>query len=587
MSKYDNFSREELIELLQKRDKELSLKKYGLVWDSEKEPEKVVVDCAKKLPILKSVPEKDIKTTDDDYNIMIEGDNYHALQVLNYTHKEKIDVIYIDPPYNTGNKDFVYNDKFVDKEDGYRHSKWLNFMEKRLELAKELLKDDGIIFVSIDDNEGNNLRLLCDKIFGEINFIENFIWVKNSGGSLSKTTLTRHEYILCYAKNKLSVLDSSVFYIKKNGYDMVTDLVKKCKRSGKSIQEAVKQLKSFYKQHTELKGISLYDHLDENWNIYRLLPITAPNNNFYDVLHPVTHKPVVTPPRGWSWSRETMEENIKKGKVVFGKDETYTIAQKLYLDDAKYEHKRSTINSDQAEGNKLLGEIFGDTSKFNNPKPVSILEYILYNTDKRAVILDFFAGSGTTAQAVLNLNKQDNGTRRFILCTNNEGNIATAVCYPRVQKIINGYKKNGDGEFIDGLGGNLKYFRTDFVENSKNTTQTKINLARECSDMISLKTGRFNQISIKNSSFKIFSNNKNDQYTCIYFDCFDTDIQSFIKEISKLNGKKDVYIFSLTDLVDNSLFKGIADVKLEAIPYKILDLYRRIAKAHIKGSNHD
>ena len=304
-------------------------------------------------------------------------------------------------------------------------------------------------------------------------------------------------------------------------------------------------------------------------------------------MHPITHKPVVTPPRGWSWSKETMEENIKKGKVVFGKDETYTIAQKLYLEDAKYEHKRSTINSDQAEGNKLLSEILGGTIKFNNPKPTSILEYILYNTNKQAIILDFFAGSGTTGQAVLNLNKQDDGKRRFILCTNNEGNIATGVCYPRIQKVIQGYNKNGNGEFIEGLGGNLKYFKTNFVENSKNTTQTKINLAKECSDMICLKTGRFNQISIKNSSFKIFSNNKNDQYTCIYFDCFDTDIQSFIKEISKLNGKKDVYIFSLTDLVDNSLFKGIADVKLEAIPYKILDLYRRIAKAHIKGSNHD
>ena len=151
MAKYDNFSREELIELLQKQDKQLSLKKYGLVWDSEKEPEKVVVDCAKKLPILKNIAEKDIKTNDDDYNIMIEGDNYHALQVLNYTHKGKIDVIYIDPPYNTGNKDFIYNDKYVDKEDGYRHSKWLNFMEKRLELAKELLKDDGVIFISIDE----------------------------------------------------------------------------------------------------------------------------------------------------------------------------------------------------------------------------------------------------------------------------------------------------------------------------------------------------------------------------------------------------------------------------------------------------
>ena len=137
---YDDLSKDELKELLKKQNKELARKKYGLVWDSEKEPEKVVLDCQKKLPILKEDKSREIKTNDDDYNLLIEGDNYHALQVLNYTHKEKIDVIYIDPPYNTGTEKggFVYNDKYVDKEDGYRHSKWLNFMEKRLDLAKYL-----------------------------------------------------------------------------------------------------------------------------------------------------------------------------------------------------------------------------------------------------------------------------------------------------------------------------------------------------------------------------------------------------------------------------------------------------------------
>src|SRR5690606_33566981 len=138
--------------------------KYGLVWDSEKENERVVLDCREKLPILKEVKNKEIKTSDNDYNLMIEGDNYHALQVLSYTHKEKIDVIYIDPPYNTGEKDFIYNDRYVDIDDGYRHSKWLNFMEKRLELAKGLLSQLGAIFISIDNNEQANLKLLCDKI---------------------------------------------------------------------------------------------------------------------------------------------------------------------------------------------------------------------------------------------------------------------------------------------------------------------------------------------------------------------------------------------------------------------------------------
>lgn len=558
MAKYDNFSREELIELLQKRDKELSLKKYGLVWDSEKEPEKVVVDCAKKLPILKSVPEKDIKTNDDDYNIMIEGDNYHALQVLNYTHKEKIDVIYIDPPYNTGNKDFVYNDKFVDKEDGYRHSKWLNFMEKRLELAKELLKDDGVIFISIDDNEFTNLTLLCQKIFGEEN-VENIIWhkVDDDSGRMKVTYRIRreHEYILICYKQK-----NNVFFKKF-----------KSQRNYKNeYSNPDNDPRGAYKQGiistTEAKS-------------------RVGGKNYYTVITPSGR----AINRQWRITQSEFETLRQDNRIYFGKAGDSIPSLKVFINEDKETTPISIfkdLGTAKTAGRELF-EMFGK-KVFNYPKPVDLVKRLFeISTRTEALVLDFFAGSGTTAHALLELNEEDKGKRHFILCTNNEGNIATGVCYLRVQKIINGYKKNGDGEFIDGLGGNLKYFRTDFVENSKNTTQIKINLARECSDMISLKTGRFNQISIKNSSFKIFSNNKNDQYTCIYFDCFDTNIQSFIKEISKLNGKKDVYIFSLTDTTDNSLFKGISDVKLEAIPYKILDLYRRIAKAHIKGSNHD
>ena len=166
-NKYEKLTKEDAIALLEKYDKELKRKEYGLVWDCEKEPEKVVEDYKQFLPVLKEDKSKHITTGQEQDNILIEGDNYHALQVLSYTHKGKIDVIYIDPPYNTGNKDFVYNDRFVDKEDGYRHSKWLNFMEKRLDLARDLLTEEGVIFISIDDNEQANLKLLCDKIFGE------------------------------------------------------------------------------------------------------------------------------------------------------------------------------------------------------------------------------------------------------------------------------------------------------------------------------------------------------------------------------------------------------------------------------------
>ena len=169
MGKYDDYEKEELIKIIQQQENELKQKKYGLVWDSEREPEQVVLDCENSLPILEHITSKTIHTCNDEDNILIEGDNYHALSVLNYTHKEKIDVIYIDPPYNTGSKDFIYNDHYVNNEDTYRHSKWLNFMNKRLNLAKGLLKKDGVIFASIDDNEYPRLILLFEKIFGENN----------------------------------------------------------------------------------------------------------------------------------------------------------------------------------------------------------------------------------------------------------------------------------------------------------------------------------------------------------------------------------------------------------------------------------
>lgn len=206
MSKFLNFTREELLTLVEKQENELASKKYGLVWDAEREPEQVVLDCEHYLPVLKRVKGKEIKTAlDQGDNILIEGDNYHALTTLNYTHQGKIDVIYIDPPYNTKQDGFLYNDKRVNIEDGYRHSKWLSFMEKRLNLAKKLLKEDGVLFISIDDNEYSQLKLLCDKIFNEENFVETFhIQVRYASKSLNEKDNFQKliEYTLCYAKNK-------------------------------------------------------------------------------------------------------------------------------------------------------------------------------------------------------------------------------------------------------------------------------------------------------------------------------------------------------------------------------------------------
>lgn len=558
MAKYDNFSREELIELLEKQDKELARKKYGLVWDSEKYPEQVVLDCAKKLPILKNITEKDIKTNDDDYNIMIEGDNYHALQVLNYTHKGKVDVIYIDPPYNTGNKEgqFVYNDKFVDKEDGYRHSKWLNFMEKRLELAKNLLTEQGLIFISIDDNEQANLKLLCNKIFGESNFINQFIWKRNSSGKTEKNKFTvNSEYLLLYSNTNSYHLNDAY----------------------KPLADATRAL---YK-------------LDDNdgRGKYRLYPLQKPAapgpETTYDYVDN-TGKVWKCPAKGWRIKYSKLKELENDNRLCLTNK---TLSEKAYWNERDSDGKRiDTLWNDLPENSfasKELTEVIGKNAIFNNPKPTKLIARCLDIVDKNALVLDFFAGSGTTGQAVLDLNKQDGGNRRFIICTNNEGNIASEVCYPRIQKVIQGYNKNGNEEFIEGLGGNLKYFKTDFVVNSKNKTQTKINLAKQCSEMLCLKTGIYNLLDEENPCFKLFDNNKHNKFLCVYFDFFGNNIQEFIHKIKTLNGEKFVFMFSLDENVDRSLFEGIENIKIEPIPQKILDVYKKIAKEHIKGDNHD
>lgn len=584
MAKYDNFSREELIELLQKQDKELARKKYGLVWDSEKEPEQVVLDCAKKLPILKNVTEKDIKTNDDDYNIMIEGDNYHALQVLNYTHKGKIDVIYIDPPYNTGNNDFIYNDKYVDKEDGYRHSKWLNFMEKRLELAKELLKEEGIISISINEIEHSNLKLLLDKVFGEKNFIANLPTIMNLKGNNDNFGFAdTHEYTLIYAKDK-NVCTINLFNIDEEELDDWQEddygLFKKADTLRRTGQDAPrgKRPKGWFPIFINNDTHKIY--VTEN---------NIPLNEDDVTLYPINEEGIEL---SWSWSKTKIIKENYNLLLTVARNGGYNIYKKQRPKVGDLPTKKPKTLFYKAEyststATNELKKIFG-RKVFNNPKPVPLIKDLIFLTGANdALILDFFAGSGTTGHAVLELNKQDAGTRKFILCTNNEGNIAEEVCYPRICKVIYGYNKNRDGDFVEGLNGNLKYFKTDFVANLKNKTQTKINLAKQCSEMLCLKTGIYNLITEQSNSFKIFDNNKHNQFLCVYFDFFDDEMSLFIEKLKKLDGNKFIFVFSLDDNLDTDIFSDIKDAKIEPIPQKILDVYRKIAKEHIKGEIND
>lgn len=558
---------EKLYSEIDRLKKELKKKKkYGLVWDSEREPEEVVEMCKEKLPVLKEVKSKEIITDKNKpINLLIEGDNYHALSVLNYTHRKKIDVIYIDPPYNTGSRDWKYNNRFVEAEDGYRHSKWLNMMEKRINVAKNLLTEKGIFVVAVDHYELFNLGLLCDKIFGEINRLGIIAVVhKSEGRNQEKFFGTSHEYMFFYAKNKKkcdfqnSILDENI----AASFDK-EDVKGKFKlnnyiRSGGGDQNLkVNKQHFFYPIYVskDCKKITL----EKKDNYVKVLPITNTGVE-----------------RTWKTTKETFLERLLNGEIISQKDsnDNIQIYEKYRENQVIKTHWIDTRYHAIHHGTKILENILGE-KKFDFPKSLYlILDTLKLTSSKDAIILDFFAGSGTTGHAVLQLNKDDGGNRKFILCTNNENNICENVTYPRINKVINGYKKYNNGDKVEGLGGNLKYFKTDFVNFKESNDRNKIRMTEEAIEMLCVKEGTFEEIENR-VGFKIFKNH--DHYMGIIFD--QLKIKEFKKAISDIKGKFSVYVFSLGDDTFDDEFEDMkSKVKLSPIPEAILKVYRRIFK---------
>ncbi len=544
-------------------------KKYGLVW--EEKPEEVVEMCKEKLPVLKEVKNKEIKSKpthpvrneiSNGVNLLIEGDNYHVLSVLNYTHAKKVDVIYIDPPYNTGKKDFIFNDHYVDREDSYRHSKWLSFMEKRLKLAKNLLKDTGVIFISIDDNEVAQLKLLMDNpdLFGENNFIAQFIWNKKTGRQNdAKFVSTNHEYVLCYLKN-----------INKGKINLLP---------------RTEELNQSYKNSdSDPRG---------PWASVKLDAKSGSESNLYEITFPNGVKWKPSPGRYPAYTKENLLKLYKGNRIWFGENGKNVPRLKKFLSEVQQGLVPNTLLLPYEVGNtqkakedykKVLPNV-----NFDNPKPLGLIKYLsMMGGNKDAIILDFMAGSGTTGHSVLELNKEDGGNRQFILCTNNENNICTGVCYPRIKKVIEGYK-NLKGEKVEGLNGNLKYFKTDFVDYDEPTDRNKIKLTAEATEMLCVKEGTFELVR-DGKDFKIFKNSSH--YTGIIWD--QAAIPAFKKAIKEIKGKFSVYVFSLGDEDFSEEFADLnkkrseaksrterssgARIQLSPIPEAILRVYRRIFK---------
>ena len=547
-SNYSDWSKEDFIKEIKKLKKR---KKYGIVWDEEKTKEKFDIDSENKLPILKEVKSKEIQTDKNSLtNTLIEGDNYHALSVLNYTHTKRVDVIYIDPPYNTG-REFRFNDHMVEFEDTYRHSKWLSFMKKRLVLARKLLKNSGVIFISIDDNEQATLKILCDEVFGPENFIANIIWQKKySPQNDAKYFSDMHDFILVYARKK-NMGDE------KNGWV-------------RNMLPRTEEMNARYKNpDNDPRGV---------WKSTDLSVKTYSKNYDYPIITPSGKK--VNPPKSrcWMTSQERMKKLIKDNRISFGKADNGVPRLKQFLTEVQqgivpvtwWNREFAGHNQDAKQELKR----FDLTDIIETPKPVKLIKRILQIASrKNSIILDFFAGSGTTGHSVLELNKDDGGNRKFILCTNDEGNICTKICYPRIQKVIKGYT-NTKNEKIKGLGGNLKYFKTDFVDGEP-TDKNKKKLVEQCTEMLCLKEDRFDEIK-QTKTHSIFKNHE-EKYLGIIYD--DDGIEPLKKQIKSLGKKFNVYVFSLDDSAREEEFedvKGMVDLK--PIPEVILNVYRRILR---------
>lgn len=544
--------------------------KYGLVWEDT--PENAYDEMKAYIPVMREDKSKAIVNDREAPNhVIIEGDNLHALSDLCYTHAGKIDVIYIDPPYNTGNKDFVYNDQFIDKENQFRHSSWLSFMKKRLILAQDLLSDKGVIFISIDDNEQAPLKMLCDKIFGEQNFITNIIWQSTAGSNTGTDIITVTEYILVYSKHRQT-----------------------CKFDGMLSDESTFK---YSDEFEETRGKYALDKLDRrrvgpHYSEALNFPITMPDGT---LRYPGGSD--AKSPEGWNylWSSSKVQWGIENNFIVFKKSKgTWNVYNKRYskIDNTGKPYERTSpfrnlITSDQcntAQGTAEITSILG-VRKFDFPKPSKLIRQLLLTivrTNKQSTILDFFAGSGTTLHATMELNKEDGGHRQCILVTNNENNICEEVTYPRNKKVIEGYD-TPKGEHVEGLhDNNLRYFkmgkvpRTPSISNRRKLAASMIDMLRIKHDIYTRKK-QIGNYPIDERTMRYYEDNGRG-LLIVMMPSEINDVVEAIKAMPKPAERVEVYVYSDGAYGYDDDFAAVADrVNVYALPSPMLKTFHRIA----------
>lgn len=486
-------------------------KHYGLVW--EESSEAAWDDMQDKLPVFVEDESKRLDSAPEGSpnHILIEGDNLNALAALTYAYAGKIDVIYIDPPYNTGNKDFIYNDSFVDKDDSFRHSKWLSFMDRRLRIAKKLLSEKGVIFISIDENEEAQLKMLCDKIYGENNHIATLPTIMNLKGNQDEFGFAgTHEYthVYCLSRENCSI-----------GYLPVED---------EELDDWLSDDKGFYKKGANLKStgvnapkekrpylfypilvnietkvvstiskdeyVRIYDkELKLHDEVYLSQLQEKYESLGYTFLLPITGGKGMSWRWGWQKVKEEADEIIVN---INGIDVSLYKKQRPQLGDLPSKKPKSVFYRPEyssGNGKAELVSVLGE-NLFGYPKPLNlIIDFLRISAFKDSTILDFFAGSGTTLHATMQLNSEDGGHRKCILVTNNENNICEKVTYERNKRVIKGYT-NQKGEEVPGLThNNLRYYKTEFVPRDQSSSKSRRALMASLVDLLCIKNNIYKE----------------------------------------------------------------------------------------------
>lgn len=564
---------------IQQLQKELKGKKYGLVWENK--VEKVSEKLKTHIPYLTEVEEKRLLGSPEDeiHHLLIEGDNLEALTLLQTTHKGQIDICYIDPPYNRGKNDFVYNDNYIDQEDVYRHSKWLSFMEKRLRLVYDLLTNDGVVFISIGNDEFAQLKLLCDEIFTENN-VETIIWQKtdsqvdrNTNSKQIRRFKNIHEYIIVCYKDKQKACFNKMMKL--------PNWKKECKNPDKDIRGPWQSgIISFCEGHKNEDKTSIYYYT-----------ITTPSNKVYT--------------RHWFVTSDEFKALDADNRIHYPKNGDGVPRLKVFQDEEKEYFMESIlrgVGTSSTAKDELL-DILGDRDLFETPKPTKLIkEIIRVASNKNSIVLDFFAGSGTTGQAVLELNKEDGGNRKFILCTNNEVSkdkqkkyfalndkhfkeysqteeykkrikepefqslgICQAVTYKRLENVIKGNTSSQIS--VNGLPANLHYYKINTIPKVNNSTDNAIEYLTKGIEIISIKENAFNRDNFKD--YSILSNK--DKVILVYLEPFvlGHEVVEISKKLEGYPQSQKIIYSTMTDV-------SIEGIEVKGYPQEILEQIERI-----------